>query len=208
MSRIRLVTLDVDGTLLPKDNCFAAIMRGEGRETEAQQILASWQSGELQFSGAWNQLWALMQPLDCQTLHRHLRKVAKWLPDISLGVREMRNAGLHAHVLSDLPSTITDFLGRWGLIDSVASPVVVREGAQISVTPKLDRLEGLEHLLQRYQIDESQVAHVGNGILDVPIWDRVGLTVGVDCPPAIATDFRQEADSLLAVAKSIVARQN
>lgn len=176
--RFDLVTLDLDGTLIPRDTVFAAILRDHGFAKEADETDRAYLEGRMSLEECFWAQWAFVQRLSLADLHRSLRKAA-WLPGIGDGVRRLKEAGLRVCLLTDQPSTCTDFLGRWGLTDAICSPVTVKEGKQVSIDARFDKLANLRRRLQEWGIPEARVCHVGNGVNDVPVFRAVGGSVGV-----------------------------
>lgn len=173
-----LVTLDLDGTLLPHDTVFAAILRAEGFAKEAEETDRAYFDGRMSLEECFWAQWRLIQPLQLADLHRALRKAA-WLPGIAEGVRRLKDAGLRVSLLTDQPSTCTDFLGRWGLIDAICSPVKVKDGKQVAIDARFDKLANLRRTLAALNVDEARVCHVGNGVNDLPVFRAIGGSVAV-----------------------------
>ncbi|HUR25252.1 MAG TPA: haloacid dehalogenase-like hydrolase [Candidatus Thermoplasmatota archaeon] len=176
--RFDLVTLDLDGTLIPDDTAFAAILRETGFAKEAEETDGAYFAGRMSLEDCFWAQWRLIQPRTLADLHRSLRK-ATWLPGIAEGVARLRAAGLRVCLLTDQPSTCTDFLGRWGLTEAVCSPVAVKEGRQASIDARFDKLANLRQRLGEWGIHESRVCHVGNGVNDIPVFLAVGGSVAV-----------------------------
>lgn len=172
------MTLDLDGTLLPRDTTFAAILRDHGKAAEVESSDREYVEGRLSLEDCFWQQWAWVQPLTLADLHRSLRK-ARWLAGIAEGVARIRAAGLRACVLTDQPSTCTDFLGRWGLTEAICSPVMVKDGKQVSIDGRFDKLANLRRRLAEWGIPEWRVCHVGNGTNDIPVFQAVGGSVAV-----------------------------
>ena len=178
LGRFDLVTLDLDGTLLPDDTVFAAILRDHGEAAFAAATDQAYFDGRMSLEDCFWAQWAKVQRLSLADLHRSLRKAA-WLPGIADGVARLKAAGLRTCLLTDQPSTCTDFLGRWGLTDAICSPVAVREGRQEGIEAGFDKLANLRRRLAAWRIPEARVCHVGNGVNDVPVFQAVGGSVAV-----------------------------
>lgn len=176
--RFDLVTLDLDGTLLPHDTVFAAILRDAGHAAYAGETDRAYFEGRMTLEECFWAQWKLVQPLSLADIHRALRK-ANWLPGIGEGVRRLKDAGLRVCLLTDQPSTCTDFLGRWGLTDAVCSPVTVKDGKQVAIQASFDKLANLRAKLADLGVPESRVCHVGNGVNDIPVFRAVGGSVAV-----------------------------
>ena len=176
--RFDLVTLDLDGTLIPNDTVFAAILREQGFAKEAEETDGAYFAGRMSLEECFWAQWKLIQPMALADLHRSLRK-ATWLPGIAEGVARLRTAGLRVCLLTDQPSTCTDFLGRWGLTEAICSPVTVKEGKQVAIDARFDKLANLRRRLADWGIEEGRVCHVGNGVNDIPVFQAVGGSVAV-----------------------------
>jgi phosphoserine phosphatase len=173
-----LVTLDLDGTLIPRDTVFAAILRDNGFAKEVEESDGAYFAGRMSLEECFWEQWRLVRPLSLADLHRSLRKAA-WLPGIADGVARLRQAGLKVCLLTDQPSTCTDFLGRWGLTEAICSPVTVRDGRQAAIEARFDKLANLRRRLAEWGIPESRACHVGNGVNDIPVFQAVGGSVAV-----------------------------
>ena len=176
--RFDLVTLDLDGTLLPRDTVFAAILRDAGHAADAEETDQAYFDGRMTLEECFWAQWRLIQPLTLADMHRALRK-ADWLPGIAEGVRRLKDADLRVCLLTDQPSTCTDFLGRWGLTDAICSPVTVHEGRQTAIDARFDKLANLRLKLAESGIPQERVCHVGNGVNDIPVFRAVGASVAV-----------------------------
>lgn len=182
---LRLVTLDLDGTLLPRDTVFAAVLRDNGMAREVEESDARYLAGETTLEACFWEQWPWVQRLSPADLHRALRKAA-WLPGIADGVRRLKEAGVRTCLLTDQPSTLTDFLGRWGLTDAICSPVTVKEGQQVAIDARFDKLANLRGRLAQWGIAERDVGHVGNGANDVPVFAAVGASLACFAEPEVA----------------------
>ena len=188
-----LVTLDLDGTLIPHDTVFAAVLRDQGRGADVAASDARYESGAISLEECFREQWAWVQPLTLADIHRGLRK-ATWLPGIAEAVARLKAAGVRVALLTDQPSTFTDFLGRWGLTDAICSPVTVKEGKQVAIDARFDKLANLRRRLAEWGIPESRVCHVGNGVNDIPVFRAVGGSVAVfENPPVKAAAKRHVA---------------
>ncbi|MGB0651752.1 MAG: haloacid dehalogenase-like hydrolase [Thermoplasmatota archaeon] len=184
-SRFDLVTVDLDGTLLPDDTAFAAVLRGAGRGDDVADSDRRFFAGEITLEECFWEQWAWVQELSLQACHRHLRAAA-WLPGIAEGVRALKAAGLEVRLLTDQPSSLAEFAGRWGFAPPLCSPVEVDEGRQVAVEARFDKWANLREHLESHGVDPARVAHVGNGSNDVPVWEHTGAGVAVFAEPDVA----------------------
>ncbi len=185
MGRFDLITLDLDGTLLPHTTAFEVVLRAAGRGAEVAASDARYFAGDQSLEDTFWEQWAWVQPMSLAELHRALR-TAPWLPGIADGVRRLRDAGLEVTLLTDQPSTLADFLGRWGVVRPVCSPVTVKDGVQVSIDARFDKWANLAARLREDGLDPARTCHVGNGSNDVSVWNRVGAGVAVFATEAVA----------------------
>ncbi len=195
-----LVTVDLDGTLLPGTTAFEVVLSAHGFGDQVAKSDAKFFAGQQSLEDTFWQQWEWFRTLSCQEVHRALRESDAWLPGIAEGVALLRRAGHEVRALTDQPDTVTDFLGRWGFLEGIASKVHVDDGKQVGITANFDKLANL-----RAHTD-SPVVHVGNGENDVPIFEA-HRGVAVFAPPAVAAaadlDLGQPA-SFVDVAEEIL----
>src|SRR5688572_31462482 len=98
--RYDLVTLDLDGTLIPNDTVFAAVLRDQGRGEDVRASDARYEKGDITLEECFWEQWAWIQPLTLADIHRGLRK-ATWLPGIAEGVARLRKEGMRIALLTD-----------------------------------------------------------------------------------------------------------
>ncbi len=182
---MKLVTLDLDGTLIPDDTVFAAVLRENGHGDFVAESDRRFFAGELSLEACFWEQWEHVAALSLADCHRALRK-ASWLADIGPGVRAMKEQGLQVCLLTDQPSILTDYLGRWGLTDAICSPVTVKDGRPVAIDARFDKASNLRRALQERGIDAQDVCHVGNGSNDVPVWDLVGHSIAAFAEPNVA----------------------
>ncbi len=205
--RFDLVTLDLDGTLLPDTTAFAAALTANGRAADVEASDERFFAGEISLENCFWEQWAWIKELTLADVHRGLRK-ASWLPGIVDGVRRLRAAGMEVRLLTDQPSIVTDFLGRWGLIDAISSPCTIKEGRVVDIDARFDKWANLEDALAAARIDPARVCHVGNGRNDVPVWANVGAGVAAFAPSEVARHATVDVgrpESLDAVVDAILA---
>ncbi len=200
-----LITLDLDGTLLPDDTAFAAVLRENGQADAVTASDARYFAGEITLEECFWEQWEWVQGLTLADCHRGLRK-AKWLADIGDGVRRLHAGGHDVVLLTDQPSTLTDYLGRWGLA-AICSPVTVKEGRAVGLDARFDKLDNLRRYCAPRGIDLQDVVHVGNGSNDVPVWGAVGRGIAVFAEADVAehadTDLGRPT-TLLTVVEAIL----
>ncbi len=179
------VTLDLDGTLLPDTTAFAAVLGFHGHDVSASD--ARYFAGEITLRECFFEQWDLFKPLTPADIHRALRQ-APWLPGIREGVARLRDAGLSVRMLTDQPSTVTDFGARWGLEPAICSPVTVTEGHQVDIDFREDKADNMAS----EGVNAAEVLHVGNGINDVPVWEAGATGIAVFAEPRVAAAAKRD----------------
>lgn len=183
--RFDLVTLDLDGTLLPDTTAFEVVLAANGMADAVAESDRRFFAGQQTLEETFWEQWEWVRHLRLADIHRALRR-GPWLPGILDGVHALKEAGLRVHVLTDQPSTVTDFLGRWNLDDAICSPVTVKEGEQVAIDARFDKWANLVDRIGTWAIPAGRVCHVGNGSNDVPVWRHVGAGVAVFAEPDVA----------------------
>ena len=198
MTTVSTVTLDLDGTLLPDTTAFMEVLRRHGREADVQASDEQYFAGAITLHECFMEQWAWFQELTPADIHRALRQ-APWLADMDAGIARLHDAGLAVRMLTDQPSTVTDFGSRWGLEPAICSPVTVKEGRQTAIDFREDKRANL----LAAGLDPSMVLHVGNGANDVPVWNAGATGLAVFASPDVAHHAAQDLGrpaSLLEVA--------
>ncbi len=199
------VTVDLDGTLFPDSTLFLEVLRQFGKEGAVRESDERFFAGDISLRECFEEQWPWFQALTPSQIHRALGK-ANWLPGIAEGVAMLRDAGLRVRLLTDQPSTGTDYAARWGVGPAICSPVTVREGRQESLELREDKLENL----RAAGLEPERVCHVGNGSNDVPIWQAGAVGIAVFAEPDVASAATIDLgrpDSFVTVAETVLAQR-
>ncbi len=182
-----VVTLDLDGTLLPGTTAFEAILRAHGKSDFVAQSDARFFSGQISLEACFWEQWGEVARLSPQAISRALGR-APWLPGIEAGVADLRAAGIgHVAILTDQPDLAADFAARWGLDAAICSPVATEDGVIVDIDARFDKWANLRTRLQSWGIEPAAVCHVGNGANDAEVWQQVGAGVAVFAEPDVAS---------------------
>ena len=206
--RLDLVTYDLDGTLID-GTAFLLVARAFDNEREVLFHDARFRAGEITLEECYRIEFALLAGRTVEEVHGALSR-GTWFPGIADSVRALKTAGLRVAVLTDNPDFVTQYLSRFGIDDQVASRGEVNAGVVTGkVHASFDKWGNLRRFLERHRIDPRRVAHIGNDVNDVRVWEHVGLGVCVaPTGPAVAAgadlvfphidDHRPIADAVLA----------
>lgn len=183
--RFDLVTVDLDGTLLPEETAFAAVLRQNGFEHEVVGSDLRFFAGRQSLQETFEEQWQCVQTLDLAAMHRALRK-AHWLDGIAEGVARLKDAGLRVALLTDQPCVLADYAARWGVDPAICSPCQTSEGRVVDLEVRFDKLANLDRRLAEWGLGRDRVCHVGNGTNDVPVFRAVGGSIAVFAEPDVA----------------------
>lgn len=206
---LTLVSLDLDGTLI-HPAIFNAVADPLGFGDKLEETTRLYFEGKMSADETFHADYKHFVGRRVDEMLDALRESDRWTPGIRDGVARLHEAGMRVAVTTDQP----DFLVRvtqeiFGVDDLVCTPAEVRHGRVAGPYDlQHDKWANLERLLKARGIDPQDVAHVGNGSNDVPVFRRVGRSVAVnpmnDGVRSAATrvidplaDFAQIVDALL-----------
>ena len=63
--------------------------------------------------------------------------------------------------------------------------MTVKEGKQVAIDARFDKLANLRRRLSEWGIPEARVCHVGNGVNDIPVFRAVGGSVAAFGNPQV-----------------------
>lgn len=196
----RLVTLDLDGTLL-RSTLFQNLAEHVGGDA----LDAVHRFDELFFRGAMSleacfyAEYDLFYDLPLDELDAALAD-ADWVRGIPSTVAHLHEGGARVVLLTDQPRWACDrIVERYGLDGAVCTEAATRHGRVGALQrPNFEKLEGLRRFMTEGP-PYPDVAHVGNGSNDVPIFEAVGRAVAFNPsgpPVEAAADAVVRSDDL------------
>lgn len=191
---IDLVTVDLDGTLI-RGTVFVAVARGEGLAERFEAWDAAYFAGEMDLEECFRREFRALVGLPVDRLLQHLDAHGDWVPGIGEAVDRIHDAGAEAAVLTDQPTFLARHLEPTGFDAFLGSDAEVADGRVTGrIEERFDKVALLDEHLEAQGIRPGEVAHVGNGTNDVPVFQHVGASVAVDpSEPAVA----EAADAVL-----------
>lgn len=101
-----------------------------------------------------------------------------WLPDIEEVVGTLRGWGVDVWVVTDQPDWAAEPLVEWGMERGVVSRTR-RWGDRVGPVEEhaFEKGPALTRRLEAMGVPGEGVCHVGNGLNDVPVFDRVGFAI-------------------------------
>jgi HAD superfamily phosphoserine phosphatase-like hydrolase len=177
--RLELVSYDLDGTLID-GTAFLLVARRLGIEKEILHHDARFRAGEISLEECFEIEFALLAGTRVSEVEAALEE-GTWFPGIHKAITSLHEAGLDTLVLTDNPDFIAHYTKRFGIPKQLCSPAETQNGVITGkVRPRFDKWAGLKEHLEHEGIDPARVAHVGNDINDIRVWDHIGLGVCVE----------------------------
>lgn len=206
---LRLVSLDLDGTLI-HPAIFNAVADGMGFGEPLQHSYQEYVAGRMSLEDAFHHDYKHFVGKPISEMHRVLHQNPAWTQGIAGAVGRFKDAGLCVIVTTDQPRFLAETTRWFGVEDLVCSEAEVRNGrVSGQVRPEFQKWPNLERYLKARRIEAQDVAHVGNGTNDIPVFERVGFSVAVNTlHPSVdeaakvslgkIEDFADVADAILA----------
>lgn len=205
---MRLVSLDLDGTLIDPA-IFNAVADAMGFGEPLAASYADYVAGRLSLEDAFHQDYKHFVGRKASEMQALLQTSHAWFPGIAEAVERMHMAGLKVVVTTDQPRFLADTTKRFGIDDVICTEAEVKNDRVTGVVqPEFAKWPNLERYLRAKKIDPQEVAHVGNGTNDIPVFEKVGFPVSVNAlhPSVVAAakanidrvaDFNEVADVIL-----------
>ena len=178
---LKLVSFDLDGTLI-HPAIFNAVADPLGFGDKLEETTRLYFEGKMSADETFVRDYAHFVGRRVDDMHAVLRESDAWTPGIKDAIATLHARGIRVAVTTDQP----DFLARitqemFNVDDLVCTPAEVNNG-RVSGKYDLqhDKWANLERLLKARRIHPRDVAHIGNGTNDVPVFRRVGRSVAVD----------------------------
>jgi phosphoserine phosphatase len=206
---LRLVSLDLDGTLI-HPAIFNVVADAMGFGEPLRWSYEEYVAGRMSLEDAFHHDHKHFVGRNVPEMRAALRASAAWTPGIARAVERLHEAGLRVVVTTDQPRFLAEATrDLFGVDDLVCSEAEVRHDRVTGVVhPAFEKWPNLERHLRARGIPGADVAHVGNGTNDIPVFERVGLSIAVNAlHPSVdaaaaasiarVADFGEVADILL-----------
>lgn len=192
---LRLVSLDLDGTLI-HPAIFNAVADPLGFGEPLQKSYEEYVAGRMSLEDAFFHDYEHFVGRKIADMLTVLRISNAWTPGIGRAVQRMRDEGLGVIVTTDQPRFLAEATLGFGVNDVVCSEADVRDGIVTGlVEPEFAKWPNLEAFLEQHDFAPSDVAHVGNGTNDIPVFEKVGFSVAVN---ALHPSVNEAADVSIA----------
>lgn len=181
---LKLVTLDLDGTLI-RTTVFEAAARELGFGDAVVHYDGLYERALLSLEATFFVEYDLFLGIEVARIHEALAR-GPWVEGIAETISALRARGLEVWVVTDQPSWAVAFLDRFGIRESVCSAAIVRDGVVGACPePRFEKWPALQQRLAERGIPPEDVCHVGNGVNDLPIWKHVGRGIAFNGSAAV-----------------------
>lgn len=195
---LRLVSLDLDGTLI-HPAIFNAVADKLGFGDKLEETTRAYFEGRMTADETFVADYKHFVGRSVADMRAALVGSDAWIPGIATAVGRLHDAGIRTCVTTDQPDFLAESARElFGVDDLVCSAGEVRHG-RVTGTYLLesDKWANLARHLKAWRIDAADVAHVGNGRNDVPVFKRVGDAIAVNpMHPEVAAAARAAVSPL------------
>lgn len=177
---LRLVSLDLDGTLI-RPAIFNAVADALGFGEPLAWSYREYLAGRMTIPQAFEHDYRHFVGRRVADMHDALAASPAWTPGIARAIERLHAAGLRVVLTTDQPRFLAEFTKRFGVDDLVCSEADVRDGVVAGpVLPRYEKWPNLAAHLAERGVAPDDVAHVGNGTNDIPVFERVGESIAVN----------------------------
>ncbi len=177
---LRVVSLDLDGTLI-HPAIFNAVADALGFGEPLARTYEAYVRGEMTIPEAFALDYRHFVGRRVTDMRRVLATTDRWTPGIAGAIARFHRAGVRVVLTTDQPRFLAEHVRAFGVDDVVCSEAVIADGVVTAdVSPAFEKWPNLERWLARHGVDARDVAHVGNGTNDIPVFTRVGDSVAVN----------------------------
>lgn len=177
--KYKLVSLDLDGTLV-KVPSIAVVLSfvDAGKLVKFNALEYALNKGVLSYEEAMESELRLLEGIQVKDVKRAMDK-APYIKGIRETVLELQLEGIRTILVSDNPDVICRLVAeRFGIGDYICSKTIVKDGVIVDYKEFVfDKLSKVKEYIERFNIDLSECAHVGDWDNDIGLLKNVGLGI-------------------------------
>jgi HAD superfamily phosphoserine phosphatase-like hydrolase len=178
VGRFKLITFDVDGTLL-RGASWKFITEKINKYEEYAKVVKRFLRGEISELDSHRALIPLIKELPLPDVYSILDQAPK-IQNIPEAVSAFKRHGLKVGTLSLTP--FSGYFMKYGFDQSICNIARVKEGKILGLVqePLRDKVEGLTSYCKRTDIKLQECIHVGDSLTDVETFKKVGLSIALN----------------------------
>lgn len=186
MSQIKLVVFDMDGTIIEPRSSWAMIHDHFGTDnSEMLQMYIDHKISDKEFVKADIALWNSKsdRPVNEEYINSILDK-AKPRKGAEELIRSLHEENIKTLILSGGIQYLADkWAKKWNMDDALANDLIDdSEGNLTAVIKSSGHNKGpvMEGMIEKYNLSKNEIAAVGDTVVDIPTFERAGLSVAVN----------------------------
>ena len=186
MSQIKLVVFDMDGTLLEPRSSWAQIHDHFGTDnTEMLRLYINHKITDEEFVKADIKLWNSnsKKPVNEEYINSIMDNI-KPLKGAEILIKELHNENIKTVILSGGIQYLADrWMNKWNMDYALANELIDDdEGNLTAIINSSGHNKGpmMDKIIKKYNYKKNQVAAVGDTIVDIPMFERAGLSIAVN----------------------------
>ena len=186
MSQIKLVVFDMDGTIIEPRSSWAMIHDHFGTDnSEMLQMYIDHKISDKEFVKADIALWNSKsdRPVNEEYINSILDK-AKPRKGAEELIRNLHEENIKTLILSGGIQYLADkWAKKWNMDDALANDLIDdSEGNLTAIIKSSGHNKGpvMEGMIEKYNLSKNEIAAVGDTVVDIPTFERAGLSVAVN----------------------------
>ena len=186
MSQIKLVVFDMDGTIIEPRSSWAMIHDHFGTDnSEMLQMYIDHKISDKEFVKADIALWNSKsdRPVNEEYINLILDK-AKPRKGAEELIRSLHEENIKTLILSGGIQYLADkWAKKWNMDDALANDLIDdSEGNLTAIIKSSGHNKGpvMEGMIEKYNLSKNEIAAVGDTVVDIPTFERAGLSVAVN----------------------------
>ena len=186
MSNIKLVVFDMDGTLLQPRSSWAQIHDHFGTDnTEMLQLYINHKITDEEFVKADIKLWNSnsKKTVNEEYINSIMDKI-KPLKGAEILIKELQNKNIKTVILSGGIQYLADrWMNKWNMDYALANELIDDDkGNLTAIINSSGHNKGpmIDKIIKKYNYKKNQVAAVGDTIVDIPMFEKAGLSIAVN----------------------------
>tara|TARA_B100001250_G_scaffold363831_1_gene343434 strand:+ start:252 stop:896 length:645 start_codon:yes stop_codon:yes gene_type:complete len=186
MSQIKLVVFDMDGTIIEPRSSWAMIHDHFGTDnTDMLQLYIDHKISDKEFVKADIELWNSKsdKPVDEKYINSILDK-AKARKGAEELIAALHKNNIKTIILSGGIQYLADkWAKKWNMCEALANDLIDdKDGNLTAIINSSGHNKGpvMEKMIEKYNCEKNEIAAVGDTIVDVPTFERAGLSIAVN----------------------------
>ena len=186
MSQIKLVVFDMDGTIIEPRSSWAMIHDHFGTDnSEMLQMYIDHKISDKEFVKADIALWNSKsdRPVNEEYINSILDK-AKPRKGAEELIRSLHEENIKTLILSGGIQYLADkWAKKWNMDGALANDLIDdSEGNLTAIIKSSGHNKGpvMEGMIEKYNLSKNEIAAVGDTVVDIPTFERAGLSVAVN----------------------------